>query len=102
MDDSKSVDLIDLDNLLGSNKITTTRDLIDVDGFKHLSPPVNYTSVDWLRATTYGSLINTLVNEGMKAEQIIEVLTRKTGVKGHVNGHLDIDEVLSQSACFPA
>jgi DNA relaxase NicK len=50
----------------------------------------------------YGSLINTLVNEGMKAEQIIEVLTRKTGVKGHVNGHLDIGEVLSQSACFPA
>lgn len=49
---SQSVDLIDLDNLLGSANITTTRGLIDTDGFPMISPPTNCTSVDWLRATT--------------------------------------------------
>ncbi len=57
--------------------------------------------VFWGRRT-YGSLVRTLINEGMSAEKIIEVLTRKTGVKGHVNGHLDIDELERKASCFPS
>ena len=49
----------------------------------------------------YGSLVRTFLNEGMETEQIIEVLVRKEGVKGHVEGHLDIDELIEKSACFP-
>jgi DNA relaxase NicK len=49
----------------------------------------------------YGSLIRTLVNEGMKAEQIIEILMRKEGVKEHVEGHLDIEELIERSSSFP-
>ena len=49
----------------------------------------------------YGSLVRTLINEGMKAEQIIEMLARKEGVKGHVEGHLDIDELVNRSSYFP-
>ena len=53
MTSPKSLDIIDLDNLLGSKNIHSTNGLIDTDGFKLISPPpVNYTSVDWLRATT--------------------------------------------------
>jgi DNA relaxase NicK len=50
----------------------------------------------------YGSLIATLKAEGMKAEQIVDLLARKTGVKGHVNGHLDIGELIGRAALFPS
>ncbi len=50
----------------------------------------------------YGSLIKTLQSEGMKAEQIIDLLMRKTGVKGHVNGLLDVDELIIRAERFPA
>lgn len=56
--------------------------------------------VFWCRRA-YGSLIKTLVNEGMEAEQIIEILSRKTGVKDHVNGHLDIDELMLKANLYP-